>query len=195
MFNTDNVVKNNKDIMLSTLKPFNVNSSLAKIDFRNVSMIYFDMDGVLADFKRGVKENLKLNPEVSDEIMWSKMKEYPHFYYDLLPIPEGVELFQKVQSIFGNNKVQILSAYPKPIRGIVDAIDDKRRWVKKYFDDNIKVNLVLREDKKRFCHSIGDILIDDYEKNIIEWDAAGGTSILFKASEVEYIINGIEQKL
>lgn len=46
--------------------------------------------------------------------------------------------------------------------------------------DDIVVNLVRRANKKDFCKGEGYVLIDDYRKNIEEWEDVGGTGILFE---------------
>ena len=55
----------------------------------NVEKIYFDMDGVLADFERGVREicgvvppdqNAKHWRPGDDDEMWEKIKATKHFY-------------------------------------------------------------------------------------------------------------------
>ena len=40
-----------------------------------------------------------------------------------------------------------------------------------------KIHLVVRSQKKDFAKG-GNLLIDDYEKNIKEWESAGGQGIL-----------------
>ena len=44
-----------------------------------------------------------------------------------------------------------------------------------------RINLVMRSQKKTYA-SPGSILIDDYEKNTKEFNAAGGTGITFKTA-------------
>ena len=70
-----------------------------------VRKIYFDMDGVLADFERGVRELCNLEPlsqnakhrdKHKDDIMWEKIKEVEHFYYLLNPVHNAKELFDSV---------------------------------------------------------------------------------------------------
>ncbi|MBQ3863905.1 MAG: hypothetical protein II790_07700, partial [Schwartzia sp.] len=74
---------------------------------------------------------------------------------------------------------EILSGIPKPRRGITTAADDKSEWVRRNLGEHIKVNIVYREEKKNYVTGRDCILIDDYEKNIKEWEKAGGTGILF----------------
>jgi hypothetical protein len=52
-------------------------------------------------------------------------------------------------------------------------------WLKKNARPNGKVHLVQRAEKQRFAMTNGkpNILIDDYIKNIKEWEAKGGIGI------------------
>ena len=86
------------------------------------------------------------------------------------------EMFDTVYGKYGD-KCEILTGIPKPKRGIVNAGEDKTKWVHRLLSKDIKVNIVFREDKPKFCTGKGCILIDDMEKNIAEWEAMGGTGI------------------
>lgn len=151
---------------------------------KEVKKIYFDMDGVLADFNRGVKELCDMdapslsgpyNPEQDDE-MWRRIKKVNHFYLELDMMPGARELFEAVYEIYGD-RCEILTGVPKPERGIDTAGKDKEDWIERAFGRNIKVNIVRRKDKVDFCTDKDCILIDDMEKNIAEWTAKGGTGI------------------
>ena len=48
---------------------------------------------------------------------------------------------------------------------------------------DVPVNIVYREQKKDFAKDFRCVLIDDLEKNIREWEAFGGTGILFRSAE------------
>ena len=148
--------------------------------------IYFDMDGVLADFERGVRELCGITPPSqndkdqrpgADDEMWAAIKECVHFY-DLLELMPGAKaMFDAVYSKYGD-KCEILTGIPKPRRGIVNATPDKKLWVKRLLSGDIVVNIVFREEKPKFCTGKNCILIDDMEKNIKEWNGMGGTGIL-----------------
>lgn len=150
-----------------------------------VKKIYFDMDGVLADFERGVKELCHMDPPNqndkekdpnADDEMWAKIKEVGDFYYKLEFMPHAKEMFDLVYSKYGD-KCEILTGIPKEKRKIVTAGEDKIRWVRDYLSKDIKVNIVYREDKPKYCTGSDCILIDDMEKNIQEWEADGGTGV------------------
>ena len=144
------------------------------------------MDGVLADFDRGVKELCNMDPLPQsedqpvgyDDELWSKVREAGHFYDKLEIIPGSKELFDYVYNKYGD-KCEILTGVPKPRRGITTAGDDKISWVRRLLSEEIKVNIVWREDKPDYCTGKNCILIDDYELNIREWENCGGTGLLF----------------
>ena len=152
----------------------------------DIKKIYFDMDGVLADFDRGVRELCNMDPLPQsedqpvgyDDELWSKVREAGHFYDKLEIIPGSKELFDYVYNKYGD-KCEILTGVPKPRRDITTAGDDKISWVRRLLSKNIKVNIVWREDKPDYCTGKDCILIDDYELNIREWENCGGTGLLF----------------
>ena len=155
-----------------------------------VKKIYFDMDGVLADFERGVKEicglepisqNAKNNDSQAENEMWETIRKTGHFYDYLELMPGAKEMFDAVYNKYGD-KCEILTGIPKPKRGIVTAGDDKKAWVKRLLSKDVKVNIVYREEKPQYCTGRDCVLIDDFKKNIKEWEAIGGTGILNKSA-------------
>ncbi len=161
----------------------------------DTGIIYFDMDGVLADFDRGVAEILHLPPieqgkhtAWQDDELFAGMRKVGHFYRMLEPIPGSVELFGEVYQKHGD-RCRILSGIPKASRGVVHAAADKREWVERFLPGGVIVNTVLRAEKPMFVKSGRDILIDDFSRNISEWEEAGGTGILFVSA------SGLREKL
>ena len=89
---------------------------------------YVDMDGVLADFDRGLRElcgieplsvNEARSPEYEDA-MWAAIRAVPHFYLSLEPMPGALEMFEQLSRREGA-RCEILTGIPKPRRGIVTA--------------------------------------------------------------------------
>ena len=155
-----------------------------------VKKIYLDMDGVLADFNRGMQELLGLepfdqgsgwHPEKDDEL-WERVKKYGHFYDALELIPGSKEFFDAVYGRF-YDRCEILTGIPKPRRGITSAGEDKIKWVRRLLSENVVIHVVQREEKPGYCTGKDCILIDDYQKNIKEWEKSGGTGILFTDAE------------
>ena len=147
--------------------------------------IYFDMDGVLADFNKGVKTLCGIpapdqgpDNKAENDAMWKAIRAVDHFYDKLDPIAGMPELFMELFGKYGQD-CQILTAVPKPKRNIPMAGDDKRSWVKRVLDPQVKVNIVVREEKKDFCNGADSILIDDLASNISEWEEFDGTGIKF----------------
>lgn len=147
--------------------------------------IYFDMDGVLVNFDWGVRNLLHMVPEVQghasegyDDRLFAAMREVPHFYALLPPMDGVVEIVRELFEKYGD-RVEILTGVPKPKRNIKDASEDKTEWIKKYVSPDITINTVLRAEKKDFCKGPQSVLIDDFDKNIKEWESCGGTGILF----------------
>ena len=157
----------------------------------HVNRIYFDMDGVLADFGRGIRELCGMEPSVQgspdkrhDDMMFDAIRKVDHFYMRLEPIPSTVSLFEELYRIYGD-KVEILSAIPKPERNVPYAKEDKIEWIRKHISADVRVNIVLRKEKKDFAKGKGYILIDDTGNNIREWNDAGGTGILFEDGKLQ----------
>lgn len=145
-------------------------------------VIYFDLDGVLADFTTGVISRgipcLPMGKGTPSDtaVMYGQLSKIPHFYYTLPPIMGTVQLFRQLKPYY---HCEILSAIPKPKWGFVGAAEDKQAWVANYLGSDVKVNIVTREEKARFCKGKDSILIDDFPKNISAWEECGGTGILF----------------
>lgn len=156
-----------------------------------VEKIYFDMDGVLADFERGVNElcgleppsqNAKKRKPGEDDEMWKRIKSVEHFYDCLELMPGAKEMFDAVYGKFGD-RCEILTGIPKPKREIENAGEDKETWVRRLLSDRIKVNIVYREEKPNYCTGKGCILIDDMERNVHDWNAMGGTGIVHVSAQ------------
>ena len=155
----------------------------------NIKKIYFDMDGVLADFDRGIIELCGIEPmdqltrsEEDNINIWEHVARIKHFYDKLEPMDGALEMINLICEKYVD-KVEILTGIPKPYRNIPTAGEDKINWVRRLIDKNLKVNIVFREDKKQFCTGKDCILVDDLKTNIDEWEESGGTGILHISPE------------
>lgn len=163
---------------------------LRKEVIKVIEKIYFDMDGVLADFDRGVEELCGMaspkqgvsRTQAEDDLMWERIRGVEHFYDKLEPMPGALELFGTLRARYGD-RVEILTGIPKPKRGITTAGEDKIAWVRRHLGDDVVVNIVYRAEKVNYCKGPGCILIDDLPVNISEWEAVGGTGILYRGPD------------
>ena len=152
--------------------------------------IFIDMDGVLADFDGGVEAlcHIKpipqdgVRPDDYDDKLWAAVKQIPHFYDVLSPLPGAVEMFHLIYEQY-KDRCEILTGIPKPVRGIETAAEDKIQWTRRLLSKDIKVNTVLAKEKQLLCQGPEDILIDDFSKNIKRWEDAGGTGVYHKSAE------------
>lgn len=149
-----------------------------------IKKIYLDMDGVLADFDNGLLACGVKVPESAqeEETMWNTIRENEHFFDRLQPMPGAIEMFNTLYEKYGG-RCELLSALPKPSKGVPGAGRDKMNWARRFLGRDTVVNLVYRNEKKDFCTGQEDILIDDYVKNIAEWESSGGIGILFTSAE------------
>lgn len=154
----------------------------------DIKKIYFDMDGVLADFDRGVRElcGLESVPQDrerpgKDDAMWAAIRETGHFYDRLELMPGAKKMFDTVYGKYGE-RCEILTGIPKPRRGITTAGEDKISWVRRVLSRDIVVNIVFKEQKPEYCTGKDCILIDDLDRNIMSWESGGGTGILHKSA-------------
>lgn len=158
-----------------------------------VKKLYIDMDGVLADFDRGVLELAGMTPTPIngvrdahyDDRMWDAVRKVDHFYGRLEPMPGARDMFDALWARYGS-ACEILTGIPKPRRNIAHAAEDKLAWVRRELSGDVVVNIVLREQKPDFCAGRDCVLIDDAARNIRDWENMGGTGLLFTGPEAVF---------
>lgn len=141
-------------------------------------IIYCDMDGVLADFKKGAERATKMSIKQwmnipSSKEKWRPIIEMPNFWSSLPWMPGG----QKLWSYISKFNPHILSAYVEE-EFDPNCIPGKREWLRRNtgLSSPQRVNLVKRKEKKLFSKK-NAILIDDYQKNVDEFTRSGGIGI------------------
>jgi hypothetical protein len=168
--NTPLQEKKNKD-------PFGINAYAMELgrlrEEKTEYTLYCDMDGVIADFERGYKELTGITTQQADangaEAFWSPLsKAGAKFWITLKWMSDGKQLWDYIKEY---NPI-LLSA---PSREESSRLG-KRVWAKRELPGT---KLILKPASQKQQHaSPTSILIDDLQKNISQWEAAGGIGIL-----------------
>jgi len=146
-----------------------------KVDKEDLPDIYCDMDMVLCDFLRGADKAIGEPFIHADKVdRWKKINNTKGFWEGLDWYPGGKRLY----SFIAKYDPLILSAYSTKD---VNSRGGKLKWLSKNTKiPRGKTHLVLRSQKKDFAvnkDEAPNILIDDYMKNIEEFNAKGGIGI------------------
>lgn len=142
-------------------------------------MLYLDLDGVLADFAAGLPPEFHCGtgrlPDAIDKLMWDHIYAQDAFFRNLPPCPGALAFVDQVAHL---HPVILTACHPEHYE---DVAAQKRAWVHKHLGKHIPVLPVAKgKYKALFMHAPGDILIDDYDRNINNWAAAGGIGILHR---------------
>lgn len=146
-------------------------------------MIYFDLDGVLADWVAGYERSVSVPLSHFNELD-KERRDYVKswlFNYDFfrqLPVLEkGLELFNLAVKLYGAENVQILSAYGD--HNVEEVIRAKMDWVTEHLGSDVVVNLVPKLEDKVIYANPEALLIDDRERAVESFNDAGGKALLF----------------
>ena len=144
--------------------------------------IYVDLDGVLANMEGYVRAHFGDNWKAEiEKPNWGLVGDiHQRLYRDLHPMEDAHTLWNFLNETY--HDVQVLTAIPKRAH-FPYAVNDKREWVHKHFGKNVKVNFGPYAYDKQFHCKPGDILIDDMQINIDQWNAVGGYGILHTSAE------------
>ncbi len=136
--------------------------------------IYCDLDQVLVAFLKGADKAVggSFVDSPKDE-RWNKVNQVKGFWANLDWMPGAKRLYQFIEKY----DPHVLSAYTG--RDPTSKVG-KMKWLAK--NTNFKrsrIHLVLRSQKQSYATTNGkpNILIDDYIKNIKEWESKGGIGI------------------
>jgi hypothetical protein len=158
--------------------------------------IYCDMDGVLCNFDQGYRDLTKISTEkansYSKSFFWNFFRksldekdiQERDFWANLKWQPGGEKLWNFISPYMPN----ILSAPSVNLSHSEEdkynpekneAIIGKKMWIASHLNNVNEEIFVPAPEKAKFAGK-NHILIDDLEKNITAWEAAGGIGILHK---------------
>jgi len=120
-------------------------------------ILYIDMDGVLADFEQGMNNWYDRYPNLKER--WETHPDHIHGIFRELPPIEGA--VESVWTLADSGKYDMYIATTVPW-GNPNGATDKRYWIEKHFGNLFHKRLFTTHRKDLL---IGDILIDDRDKN------------------------------
>jgi len=145
-----------------------------KVSKDDLPAIYCDMDEVLCAFLKGAKKAIGGDfPSEDKDKRWKLISQTKDFWANLDWMP-GAE---RLHDFITRYDAYILSAYSNRDR---NSKVGKMKWLKKNTKfKRANIHLVMRSEKQIYAMTDGkpNVLVDDYIKNIKEWEAKGGIGI------------------
>lgn len=137
------------------------------------TILFIDMDGVLADFERGINEG---TGDINQ--MFEK-----NFFRKLEPMEEDIA--GKIERLQELTKVKILSkaCVERNDKRFASQVADKKYWLMRFAPTVKNEDIIIQsteESKGSIIEEFSDyhcILFDDYSLNLVEWELAGGIGI------------------
>lgn len=132
---------------------------------------FLDLDGVLADFDTHLRTENKLTPD--GKTNWKALDEK---WWTTMPVCTGAKAFYDAVKQMGATKfltAPVLSA---------ECFSGKAKWVQGFVPERgagiLKDLIICPSGDKAYLARPNHILIDDRQKNVDEWTAAGGIGIV-----------------
>ena len=137
--------------------------------------LFLDLDGVLADFDRGVRAVTGKRPEaLSVKAMWRALAKAPDFYNTLDFMEDALLLWDYCRP----HVPTILTGLPLGSW----APDQKRRWVARMLGPDVPIITCMSREKHRWSGP-GHVLVDDRASLRDAWERAGGDFVHHVSAE------------
>ena len=137
--------------------------------------LFLDLDGVLADFDRGVRMATGRRPEdLSLKAMWSALARWPDFFETLAFMSDAEALWR----FCAPHHPTILTGLPLGTW----APEQKRRWVARMLGAEVPVITCMSREKPQWSGP-GCVLVDDRASTRAGWESKGGTFIHHVSAE------------
>jgi hypothetical protein len=137
--------------------------------------LFLDLDGVLADFDRGVQAVTGVRPEeLPLKTMWAALSRAPAFF-------EALELMHDAEALWrfcAPHHPTILTGLPLGTW----APAQKRRWVARVLGAHVPVITCMSREKPRWSGP-GHVLVDDRATACEGWERKGGRFIHHVSAE------------
>ena len=148
---------------------------LIEINAEDLPSVYCDMDMVLCNFMKKADEVSGGSFVTADKVQrWKDISNTKNFWAELEWMPAAKRIHQMIIKY----DAHILSAFSAKDPS---SKNGKMKWLSKNTDfKRGNIHLVSREQKQAFAKNAEgepNVLIDDYIKNIKEWEVKGGIGI------------------
>ena len=167
-------------------------------EIASASKIYVDMDGVLADFFGEWAKLMKVDhyskiDDLDINVALQKIRDTEQFWLDLPLLPQAKDLLDLIKKVKG--EYYICST---PLADDPKSEPHKREWIKKNLAFFPPKDVYITSNKPQYAKNedgTPNILIDDFGKNVNEWDAAGGTGFKYKDHKFERTAKELQQHM
>lgn len=153
-------------------------------------IIYSDQDGVLADFYAGAAKVLG-HPWDSENISagrkadQGRLLEQHEGFWEHLPPMKDLQVYWGFIEKFSPH---ILTAVPQWNHDYHEVYAGKWAWVRKHLPGfpQSRFHVVTRAEKANYARTgqVSNILIDDFKKNVIDFQNSGGIGIWHVSAKV-----------
>ena len=140
---------------------------------------YFDMDGVVAEYKK--------EAYTGEDPLW--LRKNQHYFRDLNPDRKMLEVIDRMhqRSRYTGDRIYLLTSIPMNGAIFNEHFHDKISWAGTWLPylgiDAILISVTSKRDAVEYIQnhqlSSNDILIDDYNKNLVDWQKHGGISVKY----------------
>lgn len=140
---------------------------------------YFDMDGVVAEYKK--------EAYIGEDPLW--LRKNQHYFRDLNPDRKMLEVIDRMhqRSRYTGDRIYLLTSIPMNGAIFNEHFHDKISWAGTWLPylgiDAILISVTSKRDAVEYIQnhqlSSNDILIDDYNKNLVDWQTHGGISVKY----------------
>ena len=166
--------------------------------YHDFGTLYCDLDGVLVDFMGGAEkvlgrpfkkygEHATATPD--ERLQGDIIGQNSSFWYELEPMKDCYELWNYIER-YTPHVLTATPAWDDPY-----VIEGKKYWVQEYLNLPLeRLHIVERNEKKNFAITetfrgkYRNILIDDYEGTILEFQKAGGIGCLHLNTHISLML-------